>query len=134
MTPPREDVEDVDVIARRLMPTLLLEGRQLKLSAKDVEYLRGYDWPVNVRELIKVLKRPLYLDIPLGDAIDEERRLDPLLEQPDDAAALCPLWPLAAHQVRSIEEVKREYAARALELNGGNWAPTAGRSGLRSTP
>ena len=122
--PLREHIEDVDAIARQLLPTLLPEGRKLKLSPKDVEHLRGYDWPGNVRQLIKVLKRSLYLDISLGNAINEERRLGPLVEQPDEAAA-CPLWPLTADQVRPMDEVKRDYAARALELHGGNWAATA---------
>ena len=105
------------------------EGEELRLSAKDVEHLRGYDWPGNVRQLIKVLKRSLYLDISLGNAINEERRLGPLVEQPDEAAA-CPLWPLTADQVRPMDEVKREYAARALELHGGNWAATARALGI----
>lgn len=94
-------------------------------AAKDVEHLRGYDWPGNVRQLIKVLKRSVYLGISLGDAIGEERRLGPLVKQPEDKAAAYPLWPLTPDQARPMDEVKRDYAARALDLHGGNIAATA---------
>ena len=128
--PLRDHLEDVDAIARQLLPTILPEGRQLKLSAKDVQHLRGYDWPGNVRQLIKVLKRSVYLGISLGQAIDEERRLGSLVEQPDGDARLCPLWPLTADQVLLMDELKREYAARALELHAGNVAATARALGI----
>ena len=88
--PLRDHLEDVDAIARQFLPTVLPEGRRLKLSAKDVRHLRSYDWPGNVRQLIKVLERSVYLAVSLGDAIDEERRLGPLVEQPEDEAAACP--------------------------------------------
>jgi transcriptional regulator with GAF, ATPase, and Fis domain len=128
--PLRDHLEDVDAIAWQLLPTLLPEGHQLKLSAKDVKHLRGYDWPGNVRQLIKVLKRSVYLAISLGDAIDEERRLGLLTEQPEGQAVACPLWPLTADQVRLMDEVKRDYAARALALHAGNVAATARALGI----
>jgi len=128
--PLREHVQDVEVIARQILPTLQPEAPESMLSPKDIEHLRGYDWPGNVRQLIKVLKRSLYLGVSIGEAIDEERRLGPLADQSRDQGAACPLWPLTVDQVRPIREVRREYAARALELHGGNWAATARTLGI----
>jgi DNA-binding NtrC family response regulator len=129
--PPLHDhVEDVDAIARQLLPTLVPEGKQAKLSAKDVRDLRSYDWPGNVRQLIKVLKRSVYLGISIGKAIDEERQLGPLVEESEDEATHCPLWPLTADQVRSMDEVRSVYAARAVDLHAGNIAATARALGI----
>ncbi len=92
--------------------------------------MKAYDWPGNVRQLIKVLKRSAYLGMSFGKAIDEERRLGPLVEQQEDGAAPCPFWPLTGDQVRPMDEAKRDYATRALELHGGNHAATARSLGI----
>ena len=128
--PLRDHMEDVEAIARQLLPTVMPEGREFRLTARDVKHLRGYDWPGNVRQLIKVLKRSVYLGMPLREAIDEERRLGPLVEQQESATPPCPLWPHTADQVRPMDDVKRDYAARALELHANNIAATARALGI----
>lgn len=45
-----------------------------------------------------------------------------------------PLWPMTADHVRLMDEVKREYAARALELHAGNVAATARALGIANAP
>ncbi len=128
--PLREHIDDVEAIARQILPSLVQEGQQAELSARDLAQLRSYDWPGNVRQLIKVLKRSLYLDISVTEAIDEDRRLGPLVDQVEEEGAASPLWPLTADQVRPMQEVRCEYAARALELHGGNLAATARALGI----
>ena len=78
-----------------------------------------------MRQLIKVLKRSLCLRLPIGKVLDEERRLGPLVETAGDGGGEARLWPSTADEVRPIREVREEYAARALELHGGNLAATA---------
>ncbi|NLW50721.1 MAG: sigma 54-interacting transcriptional regulator [Candidatus Brocadiaceae bacterium] len=123
----RDHVDDVEAIARAVLPSLLPEGRRLKLSAQDVEHLRGYDWPGNVRQLIKVLKRAACLGMSPADAIDEERALGPLVEQAEGEAAGGRLWPQSAEDVRTMAEMRADYAACALALHAGNLSATARR-------
>jgi DNA-binding NtrC family response regulator len=128
--PLREHIEDIGTIVRQLFPALSPDGRELKLSAEDLEALKDYDWPGNVRQLIKVLKRSLCLGLPVGKVLDEERRLGPLVEGVGDGGGEARLWPVTAEDVRPIREVRAEYAARALELHGGNLAATARALGI----
>jgi DNA-binding NtrC family response regulator len=118
--PLREHIEDVDAIVEQVLPTL---RSGTKLEARAMQALRAYDWPGNVRQLIKVLKRSLYLDQPVDAVIAEERRLGSL-------EPACELWPASAADVRPIREVQRAYAARAFELNSGNYAATARALGI----
>jgi DNA-binding NtrC family response regulator len=123
--PLREHIEDVEDIVGRLLPSLS-EGRETKdLTPEDIRHLRSYDWPGNVRQLIKVLKRSVYLELPLSDVIDRERELGALVVVEGDDAGQHGLWPVVAKDIRPMREVRREYATRALELHAGNYTVTA---------
>ncbi|KPK62955.1 MAG: hypothetical protein AMK73_05520 [Planctomycetes bacterium SM23_32] len=99
LPPLREHIEDIGTIVRQLFLALSPDGRELKLSAEDLEALEGYDWPGNVRQLIKVLKRSLCLGLSIGKVLDEERRLGPLVEGVGDGGVDAPLWPMTAEFV-----------------------------------
>ena len=59
----REHIEDIKIIAESVLPSLTPEGQGLKLTKGSLQALQSYDWPGNVRQLIKLLKRSLFLDV-----------------------------------------------------------------------
>ncbi len=120
--PLRDHIEDLPAIAAKTLAELAPPYAGRKLSSEDLRLLAGYDWPGNVRQLIQTLKRWAYLKEPLNDLIEEERRCADFGRQAATANPLCPLSP---GQVQPLEEVRRQYAQRALELYGGNNAATA---------
>jgi transcriptional regulator with PAS, ATPase and Fis domain len=87
-------------------------------------------WPGNVRQLIKVLRRSVYLELPLSEVIDRERELGALIAVEAEETGRDGLWPLAPKDIRPMREVRREYAARALELHAGNYTVTARALGI----
>ena len=126
----REHIEDVEDIVGGLLPSLS-EGRETKgLNPEDVRHLRSYDWPGNVRQLIKVLKRSVYLELPLSEVIDRERELGALVVVEAEETGQHPLWPLAAKDIRPMREVRGEDATRALGLHAGNYTATGKALGI----
>ena len=87
--------------------------------------LAQYSWPGNVRQLIKVLKRTVYLDISAREALSAERRY--LNRSAGQEEYRDSLWPDQSEDIRSIDWVKSQYAARALEVNDNNKSDTANR-------
>lgn len=83
-----------------------------------------------MRQLIKVLKRSLCLQMPIAEVLDEERKLGPLVETARDEPGEARLWPSTAEEVRPMREVRAEYAARALELYNGNLSAAARALGI----
>jgi len=67
---------------------------------------------------------------PYAKVIDRERELGALVVVDGDDAGQHGLWPLAAKDIRPMREVRREYAARALELHAGNYTVTARALGI----
>lgn len=127
--PLRERPDDLDEIIDETLGDLAEEGRPRKLTKQERKQLHAYDWPGNVRQLIQVLKRTVYLELRLQDAIAEERRLGPLVSC-DDAGADCGLLPSSKDEILPMEEVRRRYAQQALSLCGGNLQATARALGI----
>ncbi len=122
--PLRQHADDLDGIAAKTLAQLAEKGWQRQLTPRDRECLREYDWPGNIRQLIKVIKRAVYLDMEIADVIEEERRLGSLEPrgEPDDSAAYL---PKTADQIRPLEEARNGYARHALALHRGNVHATA---------
>jgi transcriptional regulator with PAS, ATPase and Fis domain len=100
-------MEDVENIVGRLLPSLS-EGRETKdLTPEDIRHLRTYDWPGNVRQLIKVLKRSVYLELPLSEVIDREQELGALVVVEGDDAGRRGLWPVAPKDIRTSGRCQR---------------------------
>ena len=99
------------------------------MTKRDRDCLRGYNWPGNIRQLIKVIKRAVYLDMKITDAIEEERQLGPLAPEvePVDPTAFL---PKTIEQIRPLEEVRNAYARHALALYRGNVHATARALGV----
>jgi len=127
--PLREHLGDIGTIVRELLPSLAADRRDAALTDAEVAALQRYDWPGNVRQLIKVIKRFLYLNRSIEDLLDEERRLGDLRPS-HDGEGESPLWPAAAEELRPIREVRDRYAERAFELMNGNYTATARALGI----
>ncbi|MFW6189119.1 MAG: sigma 54-interacting transcriptional regulator [Planctomycetota bacterium] len=128
--PLRAHIRDVDDIVERLVPRMAekADAPRDSLRERELEELRDYRWPGNVRQLIKVLKRALYLDRPVEDVLSEERQLGSLTAEAEQEGN--PLWPSDREEIRPVREIRDEYALRALELNDGNYSATARMLGI----
>lgn len=124
LPPLRERPEDVDGIVDRTLAQLAKRGYERVLSREDRASLTEYDWPGNIRQLIKVVKRAVYLEMPIADVIDEERRLGSL-EVATEPAEPMTFLPKMVEDVRPLEEARNAYASRALALHHGNVHATA---------
>ena len=123
----RERTEDIAAIAGITLQALSEQGHSRRLPAKDLRLLQSYDWPGNVRQLIKLLKRCAYLKLSVADALKEERRM---AAKPGDAGSAAGFMPRCAAEIRPLKDVEREYARKALELTGGNITETARLLGI----
>ena len=105
---------------------LAKEGRNRKLSKKDYAILRDYHWPGNVHQLIKLIDRAVLLDMPMDEAIAEEKALGELvLYDEENAAAQDAFLPHRQEDVLALEEVKKRYAAHVWALFEKNGTATA---------
>lgn len=94
------------------------------MTKEDRVSLTGHDWPGNTRQRIKVVKRAVYLEMPIAEVIDEERRLG-LLDVATEAADPMTFLPKTAEEIRPLEESRSAYARCALALHRGNVHATA---------
>ena len=130
VSPLREREEDIARHVENTLADLAEDGRGAKLSTKDLRSLRAYAWPGNVRQLIKVVKRAVYLDVPVARIIDEERALGVLDAVQGDATDTGAFLPTTLGDVRPLREIQAEYAHRAWELHSRNYSATAKSLGI----
>ena len=128
--PLRLHIKDVDAIIQPTLEALAGNGAVRKLTQKEYSAVYGYDWPGNVRQVIKLLKRAVYLEEPLDRLIAEERRLGALTAAPSDADDPDTLLPHTAGDIVPLDDVRSRYAARALELCNDNLTATAQTLGI----
>ena len=124
--PLRDHSHDIPQIAAKTLAEIPPEYRARRLTRDDMRLLREYSWPGNVRQLIQLLKRWAYLGLPLAQLVAEERQL--ALSVGTGAAQTRGLLPHTQGDIKPLNEVRREYAQRALELHDGNI--TAAAKGL----
>lgn len=124
--PLRERLEDIRTILEERLELLRSEGYARTLSRSDYELLKDYDWPGNVRQLIKLIERAFYLEMPIREALEEERALGEL-RAPEDASPSQedPLLPRSQREVRPLKEVMRQYARRTWDLFDHNTSAAA---------
>lgn len=127
----RERPEDIDAIVERTLADLTDQGIVSGIKKKDWTLLKEYSWPGNVRQLIKLVRRAAYMNMPLSEALDEERRLGSLTpESQDGGGSNCPIWPNSREEVILIQRVDEIYARRAFELHHGNHTATRKALGI----
>ncbi len=123
----RERVEDIPVLARRLLDGLSadLGRRGLTLAPEAERRLASYSWPGNIREMRNVLERALLLsgrDTIEGDDLRFEGPGAPTAETPIPGAPL------------TLEELEKHHIASVLQTLGGRVAEASLRLGIpRST-
>ena len=115
--PLRERREDVLPLARAFVAEAAARtGRKVSgLTPEAANRLVRYAWPGNVRELGNAVERAVVLA--RGDRIDVE-------DLPEEVG-LSPPAPFVPGDVRSLEQVERDYILAVLEANGGNRARAA---------
>ncbi|MBK8247742.1 MAG: sigma-54-dependent Fis family transcriptional regulator [Gemmatimonadetes bacterium] len=125
--PLRERVEDIPLIARRLLDRLANEigGVSIDLSPEARRALESHDWPGNIREMRNVLERAVLLgsrtEVRASDLFFDVRGRTPDAV-PSDSDTL------------TLEDVQRRHIIRALELANGRVDVAASRLGVpRST-
>jgi DNA-binding NtrC family response regulator len=122
ITPPlRERVEDIPVLTTSILGYLAID---LNTSAFDVSpgamrMLQSYSWPGNIRELRNVLERAVLLN---GSHALSERDLHFDVEM-DSASP-------RSREVKTLEDVERQYIEEVLFLEGGRVEPAARKLGI----
>jgi DNA-binding NtrC family response regulator len=116
-----ERVEDIPILARQLLDHV---GADLGLHSTEISdeamrYLQSYPWPGNVRELRNILERAVLLgDQHLLTAKDLHFDVHIDTDRFDDGT------------ITTLEEVERNYIARALRILGGTVPEVAKRLGI----
>ena len=126
----RERKEDIEIIVGERLKELAEEGHTCKLSRGDFKALKDYDWPGNVRQLLKLIDRAVLLEMSIRDAIEEEESLGELFETTDAPAEGDKLLPTRKREVCTLDDIDRRYARRAWELHDENIAATAKALGV----
>jgi transcriptional regulator with PAS, ATPase and Fis domain len=116
--PLRERRDDILPLARVLLAdaSLRMKREMVGLAPRAADQLLRYQWPGNVRELQNVMERAVAL------ARSTRVEVDDLPEEVRQALA-GPV--IGAGEVRSLDEIQKEYILAALDLNGGNQTRTA---------
>ncbi len=119
--PLRERPEDIEpLVYSALRSPSFCDGKTgLKLTAADFDCLRQASWPGNVRQLYKVLKRALRLDLTIREVMAEE------LSGQAESAVTDGFLPLRREDVKSLEEVKSHYSRQVIRLTNGNLGEAA---------
>src|SRR5262245_12316530 len=120
--PLRERREDILPLARQLLSGAAKRfGKKAPaLSPEAANLLLQYTWPGNVRELENALERAVAL------ARSDRIGVDDLPAE----IAVAPPAVRAAHEIRTLAEVERDYIAAALRALGGNRAKAADKLGI----
>jgi len=123
--PLRERREDIVPLARVFLVDAARQmGRTAPgLGAEVADQLQRYDWPGNVRELRNAMERVVALSV--GARVELE-------DLPEDVRVALPASSPTG-QVRTLEELEREYILAVLARNGGNRTRTAQELGIGAT-
>lgn len=126
MPPVRTRIEDIPLLAQHFLEHhgTKLGYEQLQINEQALQSLQHYDWPGNVRELENVLERAAVLS--RGKLIDSTHLPQEIVS---------PRTPLPVSENRTppeavslpqaIEQLEREFIAKALTQTDGNKAKAA---------
>ncbi len=128
----RERTEDIDTIVYERLGMLEAEGCVCRFDTSDLDVLREYPWPGNVRQLIKVIESACLLDMKPCQAIEEERAFGELAYHDGSGAqGRFNLEPLTKADVLPIKEIQRIYAHHVWELYDRNYSAAARALGVK---
>lgn len=119
--PLRDHIEDAALIVEESRKRA--GGSQRKLPASDKRAISRYDWPGNVRQLLKLVERAELMGIPVAQAIKQDKAEDafPKPEAGDGAFSL----PRSRAEVQTVHEVAKRYARHVWELYDRNCTAAA---------
>jgi transcriptional regulator with PAS, ATPase and Fis domain len=123
--PLRERKEDIEPLAVYFLQKHLPKARKkiTGFTKEALDVLWHYSFPGNVRELENIIERAIILE--KGQFITPES-----LPQ---SIKLFQIETLEPGQVKTIEELNKEYAEKVLEMYGGNRSKTAEVLGISRT-
>ncbi len=131
--PLRERAEDIAQIAMERLNFLKVEGRPKKLGKKELAILKDYEWPGNVRQLIKLIDRAVLLEMSLDEVIAEEKDLGELrIYDSCEGKGQEYLTPMSRAQVSPIKDIEKRYARHVFELFEQNYTATAKALGVQT--
>jgi DNA-binding NtrC family response regulator len=129
MPPLRQRAGDIPDLVGTQLQSLRKDGYERTFSRADLQALKDYDWPGNVRQLIKLVDRVVLLDMSVREALEEERQLGELVAYPDVDAENAWL-PATASAVKTLREVTDSYAHAAWLACDKNYTATAKALGI----
>ncbi len=118
----KEHREDIAYIAEHLLRSVQGQHRRAGLSEGEKNTLESYNWPGNVRQLRKVIKRATLLKLPIEDVLAEEKIY--LGTQAEGEGCM---FPNDVADIADIREIQHKYAEHAFRINGENLSDTARR-------
>jgi DNA-binding NtrC family response regulator len=125
----RERLEDVPMLARRLMQEAALELRRpiCSVSPGAIEVLRAHSWPGNIRELRNVMRNAVVQCRGVVVESDNVRLALGLIERAKMAPELTvsPPTPLRKLRDAALAAIERKAIADALRYTKGNKAAAA---------
>jgi DNA-binding NtrC family response regulator len=123
--PLRERKEDIEPLANYFLQKHLPKARKkiTGFTKEAMDVLWHYSFPGNVRELENIIERAIILE------------KSPIItpESLPQGIKLFQIETLEPGQVKTIEELNKEYAERVLEMFGGNRSKTAEVLGISRT-
>ncbi len=153
--PLRQRGDDIPVIVEERLSQLLEEGYTCTFSESDYAALMQYEWPGNVRQLIKIVDRAVMLHMTVVEALQEEERSGELrvyegvgegnqsgetatddkhVRNPDDNGernAVLDL-PCSIDEVVPIKDIQGMYARHVWNLMGQNYSAAARALGVQA--
>ncbi|WP_320178499.1 sigma 54-interacting transcriptional regulator [Roseovarius pacificus] len=127
--PLRERMGDLKTIVEHRLAMLEREGYARRFSEADYQALRGYSWPGNVRQLLKLVDRAVLLGMAPREVIAEESALGELVSYPTEDTAIREdgviVLPQRTGEIRPMAAVLRDYARHAWEACDRNYTHTA---------
>ncbi|NTU42029.1 MAG: sigma-54-dependent Fis family transcriptional regulator [Nitrospirales bacterium] len=123
--PLRERREDIEPLSLYLLQKHLPKSRKKigGFTPEAMEILRQYSFPGNVRELENIIERAIILE---PDRLITTESLPQMIQ-------MFHIETIEPSQVKTIDELTREYAERVVEVLGGNKSRAAELLGISRT-
>ncbi len=127
LPPLREHREDIRLLTLSFLAEFCKENHKeiASVSPEAMEVLTGRQWPGNVRELKNVVERAVLLET--SDSLTTEYLPERLMTVDDSATTD------SDEDLRTLEEVSKQYIKEVLEKTGGNKTKAAEILGINRT-
>lgn len=121
--PLRERPKDIPALAEHFLRMIVGSSGVEALAEGEIDRLRAYGWPGNLRELRNVLERACLVQ--RGGPLKPSEFLRPAADPPRSQTAGGP-----SGEIQSLEELERKAIVRTMARTGGNIARAARELGI----